>query len=161
MVWKEGSTIRRVLLLLLSIAAALFSALHCYGQDNNTARTQPKTPATTSIPDIPVAHLELQLKPLTKEELVVEADAWRDLLKAKLKEIAELQIAASRQKEAADQAAESADEKTDCASTSLLLANPIYILLLACWIMDCRARRQNQKKIRPVSCGVARRSPQY
>jgi len=56
------------------------------------AQEEPPEPITTADPAIPVEHLALRLDPLTQEELVVEADAWRDLVKAKATEIAEMEI---------------------------------------------------------------------
>lgn len=47
---------------------------------------------TISDPQIPVEDLELLLKPLAKSELIVEADAWLQLLKEKVTEISTLEI---------------------------------------------------------------------
>ncbi len=49
-------------------------------------------PVTAGDPDISIDHLKLRVKPLTRAELAVEAEAWRDLLKAKVQEISELHI---------------------------------------------------------------------
>lgn len=54
------------------------------------------TATTTTDPNIPTNELTLRLKPLTKAELVVEADAWLSLLQAKVREICEAQIAADK-----------------------------------------------------------------
>ncbi len=51
---------------------------------------------TTEEPEIPVDELKLLLKPLTQEELEVEAKAWQDLLKAKVQEISDAEIAIKR-----------------------------------------------------------------
>ena len=50
--------------------------------------------ATTTIsdPQIHVGDLELLLKPLTKSELIVEAESWLQLLKSKVKEISTSEI---------------------------------------------------------------------
>ena len=61
-----------------------------WAQAQDTAKDP--APTTTADPDIPVEHLELLVKPLTKEELVVEADGWRDLLKKTVREIADVRI---------------------------------------------------------------------
>jgi small conductance mechanosensitive channel len=53
---------------------------------------QAYTATTASDPQIPVGDLELLLKPLTKSELVVEAEAWLQLLKNKVKEISTAEI---------------------------------------------------------------------
>ena len=49
---------------------------------------------TISDPQIPIEDLELLLRPLTKNELIVEADAWLELLKEKVRQIstAEIQV---------------------------------------------------------------------
>jgi small conductance mechanosensitive channel len=52
---------------------------------------------TTVDPDIPVDELALLLKPLTREQLLVEANAWQALLEAKAEEIARAEIAVMRQ----------------------------------------------------------------
>jgi small conductance mechanosensitive channel len=52
---------------------------------------------TTGDPEIPVEELALLLKPLTKAELLIEADAWQALLKEKAEEIARAEIAVQRQ----------------------------------------------------------------
>src|SRR4030066_582077 len=48
---------------------------------------QKYTATTISDPQIPVGDLELLLKPLTKSELIVEAEAWLQLLKSKVSQI--------------------------------------------------------------------------
>ena len=53
---------------------------------------QKYTATTISDPYIPVGDLELLLKPLTKSELIVEAEAWLQLLKSKVKEISAAEI---------------------------------------------------------------------
>jgi len=54
---------------------------------------------TTADPTIPVAELELRLKPLTRAQLKVEADGWLLLLQAKVREISTAEIAAKYKKE--------------------------------------------------------------
>jgi small conductance mechanosensitive channel len=54
---------------------------------------------TTADPAIPVAELELRLKPLTRAQLKVEADGWLQLLQAKVREISTAEIAAKYKKE--------------------------------------------------------------
>jgi len=50
-------------------------------------------PATTANPEIDVEDLALLLKPLTVDELAIEADGWLALLKAKVAEISRDEIA--------------------------------------------------------------------
>jgi len=53
---------------------------------------QKYTATTISDPQIPVGDLELLLKPLTKSELIVEAEAWLQLLKSKVSQISAAEI---------------------------------------------------------------------
>jgi len=53
---------------------------------------------TVADPEIPKDELELRLKPLTRDQLKVEADAWLRLLQAKVKEISTAEIAAKYKK---------------------------------------------------------------
>ncbi len=69
----------------------------------------PPEPKTTSDPEVPVDQLSLLLKPLTKDQLVVEADGWQGLLQNKLMEISQMQIDLLKEK-ASKEAAEAADE---------------------------------------------------
>ncbi len=57
----------------------------------------PKKALTTKDPTIPVADLELMLKPLTLEELQNEAGAWMILVKQKAQEISKAEIAVNHQ----------------------------------------------------------------
>ena len=59
-------------------------------------------PATIADTEITVDQLKLLVKPLTREELAVEAAGWRELLKAKVQESSVLQIGAKRQTKAGD-----------------------------------------------------------
>jgi small conductance mechanosensitive channel len=55
------------------------------------------TAGTIGDPEIPVAELELLLTPLTKQRLLIEADAWQGQLQAKAEEIVRAEIAIRRQ----------------------------------------------------------------
>ncbi|MEA3413588.1 MAG: mechanosensitive ion channel family protein [Pseudomonadota bacterium] len=73
------------------------------------------TAVTVGQSEIPVEELEWLLKPLTVEELEVEADAWRDLLGENVSRIGDLQIELirrNRELEAATEA-EKAQNDTD------------------------------------------------
>ena len=63
-------------------------------------------PVTTSDPVIPTEELALLLVPLNKDELLIEADGWRDIVKAKAEEIARAEIAVRRQNQAIEKAGE-------------------------------------------------------
>jgi small conductance mechanosensitive channel len=67
-----------------------------------------KQPAAVTIadPQIPVGELALMLKPLTKEELLVEAAAWQQMLQKKAEEIASAEIAVKRQNSEIEKAEE-------------------------------------------------------
>ena len=69
-----------------------FSASGSFSQE--ASAEQKYTSTTISDPQIPTGDLELLLKPLTKSELIVEAEAWLQLLKSKVSQIstAEIQI---------------------------------------------------------------------
>jgi small conductance mechanosensitive channel len=60
------------------------------GQDS------PPEPVTVDDPEIPVDQLELLLKPLPKEQLLIEADAWQGLVQEKSEEIAAAEIEVKR-----------------------------------------------------------------
>ncbi len=68
---------------------------------------------TTSNPQIPVGDLELLLKPLTKSELVVEAEAWLELLKNKVKEISTAEIQKRQKSREIDEKEKEIEEKIE------------------------------------------------
>jgi small conductance mechanosensitive channel len=68
---------------------------------------------TTSDPQIPIEDLELLLKPLTKNELVVEAEAWLQLLKDKVKQISTLEIEARQKSREIDKTEEEIEKKIE------------------------------------------------
>ena len=87
-----------------------------------TALADDAAPQATTVAnaEIPVDELGLLLKPLTKDELVVEADGWLELLKAKVAEISRTRIeikaknrAIQESKEAAAEAAKAAKAAAD------------------------------------------------
>lgn len=71
-------------------------AIPLAAQEQAEAPPEPE-PVTTGDPTIPVDELELLLIPLTKSQLVVEADAWQGLVREKAEEIARAEIAVKRQ----------------------------------------------------------------
>jgi len=79
---------------------------------------------------IPIEELEFLINPLTKDELVIEADAWRDLLKQKVAEISDEEITIRRQnqeiakaKAKADEAAEQKEKAAEAAEEAQKEAN--------------------------------------
>jgi len=64
----------------------------------------PTGDSTTADPEISLNELRLLVKPLTKPELESEAEVWQGLLKAKVKEISDAEIAIKRQNQEAKEA---------------------------------------------------------
>ena len=62
-------------------------------QSQENPPSEKPTPVTTVDSKIPLENLAILVKPLTQEELVVESDGWRDLLKQNVQQIADLRIA--------------------------------------------------------------------
>jgi small conductance mechanosensitive channel len=71
------------------------------------------TATTASDPQIHVGDLELLLRPLTKNELVVEAEAWLLLLKDKVKEISAIEIQMRQKSREIDKKEEEIEEKIE------------------------------------------------
>jgi len=63
---------------------------------------------TTADPNIPLSHLRWLLKPLTREQLIIEANAWQALLQAKAQEISAAEITVLKQNEQITQVQEAA-----------------------------------------------------
>ena len=85
------------LILLVSSACSAFAA-----EEAGDAKEPPK-PTTISDPKIAVDQLQLMLKPLTVEELKVEADGWFDLVRAKARQISAAQLGVKKTNEAAEE----------------------------------------------------------
>ncbi len=112
---------------LIACLLAFFSmAAESLHAQEATAEKEEKAPVTTSDPYMAVDELRLVLMAFTKEELLIEADSWQQLLRKKAIEIAEAEIAIKRQnievtnagdiRESAhevDVAAKKADEETE------------------------------------------------
>jgi len=88
-----------------------FSASGSFGQE---AKAEQKYAATTiSDPQIPAGDLELLLKPLTKSELIVEAEAWLQLLKSKVTEISAAEIQMRQKSREIDQKEAQTEKKIE------------------------------------------------
>ncbi|MAP07315.1 MAG: mechanosensitive ion channel protein MscS [Rhodopirellula sp.] len=61
------------------------SGLPVFAQESDNPEP---APVTTADPRVPIDSLRVMVKPLTQEELAIEADAWFALLKAKARQIA-------------------------------------------------------------------------
>jgi small conductance mechanosensitive channel len=73
----------------------------------------PPAPKTTADPTVPIEELKLMLRPLTQEELVVEADGWLGLVKSKVAEISTAEIEVSRTNRAARESASGGEQAAD------------------------------------------------
>jgi len=82
--------IRKMLLLATALSLSCVAAL---AEEDAPA----PAPVTTEDPSIPVDELDLLLKPLTKEQLLIEAEAWQGLVQKKAEEISQAEIAVKRQ----------------------------------------------------------------
>jgi small conductance mechanosensitive channel len=102
-----------VLLLILGLASGNGSCLRA-----EDAAADPPAPVTTADAEVSPEHLKFLVKPLTKDELAVEAAAWRDVLKAKVAEISRLQFEAKQA--AADVAAGAEQAAADPAAINKL-----------------------------------------
>ncbi|WP_424094876.1 mechanosensitive ion channel domain-containing protein [Moorena producens] len=74
--------------------------------------TIPKA-VTTADPTIPIEELELLLKPFTKDELDGEAQGWMSLLKTKVKELSDAEIAVKRKNRELQKTKEAVDALED------------------------------------------------
>ena len=72
-------------------------------------------PVTVGDPDVSDNDLRLLVKPLTRDELAIEAEAWRSLLKAKVQEISNVQL---RTKQANDTAEDIQDQASEAPADS-------------------------------------------
>ena len=86
-----------LLLLWLSALALPGSPVKAQDAEEAAAAESEAAAASTVDPAIAVEKLELQLQPLTVEELEVEANAWRDVVKAKEEEIVAAEISGDSQ----------------------------------------------------------------
>ena len=75
-------------------------------------------PQTVSDPEIPVEHLELLVKPLTADELIVEAEGWLSTLRDKVREISMLEIEIREQREEVEQVEELAEVTEEAADAA-------------------------------------------
>ena len=95
-------------LALVVFCTAIFFSTNANGQDATSKSAL--MPVTTADVEIPVENLNLLLKPLTQDELVVEADGWRDLLKKKVQDIATIRIRLKSDKQVAQKKADTAQQ---------------------------------------------------
>ena len=101
--WKKYYSIIYVLWVVSFFAPGAFS------QDSE----QEYAATTISDSKIPVGDLELLLKPLTKSELIVEAEAWLQLLKGKVSQISTAEIQMRKKSREIDQKEEEIEKKIE------------------------------------------------
>ena len=87
---------RQLLGLLLSLVLVLNPLCYGFAKEQSPDPPPSKGPVTTGYPDIPVDELELLLKPLTKSQLLIEAEGWQVLVKAKAEQISKAEINVKR-----------------------------------------------------------------
>jgi small conductance mechanosensitive channel len=95
---SSRSTTIASLLQLVALAAAV-TALWAGAALGAEAKPQPPPPpqaATTANPEVPVRELDLLLRPLTRDELKVEVDAWLGLLKEQVAAVSRNKIDAAK-----------------------------------------------------------------
>ena len=81
---------RKLLLAVLIVGAIMLVPLSTVLAENNE---KPKAfPLTTKNPNISIEELEYRLKPLTKDDLLVEANGWLQVLKDHVGKVSEMQI---------------------------------------------------------------------
>jgi hypothetical protein len=73
------------------IFAIIFLPISISGVLAQDKKSQP-VPVTTKNPDISIEELEYRLRPLTKDDLAVEADGWLQVLKKHTGKVSEVQI---------------------------------------------------------------------
>ncbi len=84
---------RNILIVSLLHFFFLMSTTGGLAKEANKEESSSPEAATIHKINIPVDELELLVKPLTKDELLIEADAWLGLLKTKVEEVSVAEIA--------------------------------------------------------------------
>lgn len=102
MIHTPASRLRVPIVLALALAHVGIG----WADDDGTA--PPPKPTTTGDATIPLDQLRVLVKPLTREELVVEAKGWQALLRAKAGQIAAAQVGVKKTNEALGTAGEDA-----------------------------------------------------
>jgi small conductance mechanosensitive channel len=88
---------RRLLGLFLSLVLVLSPFCYGFAEEQSPDPPPSEAPVTTGNPDIPVDELDSLLKPLTKSQLLIEAEGWQAFVQAKAEQIAITEIAIKRQ----------------------------------------------------------------
>lgn len=111
----QPSWLRPLCILLITTILCITAGL----AEQAAAKDKPSLePVTTTRIDIPIDELELLVKPLKKDELISEADAWLKLLRAKVEEVSAAEIAV-KQKNRQIEKTKEAKKEIDKAKESL------------------------------------------
>jgi small conductance mechanosensitive channel len=101
---------KRVLITLASTLWVLFVGMVTTPSAAVDESEDKPSAVTMEDPSVPAEELELMLKAFTKDELLVEADGWQRLLRAKVVEIGKAEIAVKRQNREIQKAQEVQDQ---------------------------------------------------
>ncbi len=99
-----------ICLVVLSLGALPGMTPSAIAQDSPSAAAP--AAQTAGDPAVPLEELKLMLRPLTKDELVVEADAWLALLKAKVAEISKYELGVKHKNKRIEQAQQETPEES-------------------------------------------------
>ena len=92
MILTKSFSNRKVICIFIVICVViLYPIMGIAGENKEKA---PLKPITTNNPSISIHELEFRLKPLTKDDLSIEADGWLKVLKRHSEKLSDLQIAA-------------------------------------------------------------------
>ena len=103
----QRQTVSVFIVIVAAIAGLFHPAAPASAADD--AKAEPK-PMTTANPMIAIDQLKIMLRPLRKDELQIEAEAWIELVRRKSLEIANAELGVKKSNEEMDKAAEKADE---------------------------------------------------
>lgn len=92
-------------LIILFLICAVFTS-GSWAKEAKPKKEAPPEAITTEHLDVPVDELELLLKPLTTDELVIEADAWLKIVKTKVEEVSAAEIAVKQKNREIEKAVE-------------------------------------------------------
>ena len=99
----QSSCLRPVIILLLTTILWTTSS---WAKETGPKDKPSPEPLTTQRTDIPIDELVMLLKPLTTDELLIEAEAWLGLVKIKVREVSSAEIAVKQKNKEIEQAKE-------------------------------------------------------
>jgi len=92
MVLIKSLSNRKIVGIFMVICAVILSPIMGIAAENK--EKAPPKPITTNNPNISIDELEYRLKPLTKDDLSIEADGWLQVLKKHSEKLSDMHIAA-------------------------------------------------------------------